>query len=190
MCYVFNIYGETGRKKAQEYPLEIAERLTLYCRPYNTSLHGLPSGGSRGGGHRGHVPPPPPPFGQPIGQDLASPRMYAYGSHAKTGAGSVRVYYCESIYEPMASASSQLLPASFLLHQSAELPKKTPFRLTKTCSCRMIPWASKRGRLALKRRFVLQITLESISESLSFKIFLGGMPPDPPTLCAPRGSFY
>ena len=136
----------------------------------------------------------PPPFGQPIGQDLASPRMYAYGSHAKTGAGSyirVRVYYCEPIYEPMASASSQLSsPASFLLHQSAELPKKTPFRLTKTCSCRMIPWASKRGRLALKRRFVLQITLESISESLSFKIFLGGMPPDPPTLCAPRGSFY
>ena len=106
--------------------------------------------------------------------------MYAYGSHAKTGAGSVRVYYCEPIYEPMASASSQLSPASFLLHQSAELPKKTPFRLTKTCSCRMIPWASKRGRLALKRRFVLQITLESISESLSFKMFLGGHAPRPP----------
>ena len=92
----------------------------------------------------------------------------------------VRVYYCEPIYEPMASASSQLSPASFLLHQSAELPKNTPFRLTKTCSCRMIPWASKRGRLALKRRFVLQITLESISESLSFKIFLGGHAPRPP----------
>ena len=59
-------------------------------------------GGGGGGGHRGHVPPPPPPpFGQPIGQDLASPRMYAYGSHAKTGAGSyirVRVYYCEPSY--------------------------------------------------------------------------------------------
>ena len=106
--------------------------------------------------------------------------MYAYGSHAKTGAGSyirVCVYYCEPIYEPMASTSSQLSPASFLLHQSAELPKNTPFQLTKTCSCRMIPWASKRGRLTLKRRFVLQITLESISESLSFKIFLGGHTP-------------
>ena len=81
----------------------------------------------------------------------------------------------------MASASSQLSPASFLLHQSAELPKNTPFRLTKTRSCRMIPWASKRGRLALKRRFVLQIPLESISEGLSFKIFLGGHAPRPPS---------
>ena len=135
------------------------------------SSGGSRGGGGGGGGHRGHVPPP---FGQ---QDLASPRMYAYGS----GAGSyirVRVYYCEPIYEPMASASSQLSPASFLLHQSAELPKNTPFRLIN--SCRMIPWASKRGRLALKRRFVLQITLESISEGLSFKIFLGGHAPRPP----------
>ena len=99
----------------------------------------------------------------------------------------VRVYNCEPKgYEPMASASSQLSPASFLLHQSAELPKNTPFWLTKTCSCRMIPWARKRGRLALKRRFVLQITLESISEGLSFKIFLRGACPQTPLVCALR----
>ena len=60
-------------------------------------------------------------------------------------------------------------------------------------------WASKRGRLALKWRFVLQITLESISEGLSFKIFLGGHAPRTPqfvhsarflllqaTVCPPR----
>ena len=42
---------------------------------------------------------------------LASPRIYAYGSHAKTGAGSytrVRVYYCEP-WRAQAASCHQLL---------------------------------------------------------------------------------
>ena len=152
-----------------------------------------------GGGTGGTCPPPP--FGQPRLSVASYIRVrVACEDGRRQLYMRTRVYI--TVYKPMASASSQLSPASFLLHQSAELPKNTPFRLTKTCSCRMIPWASKRGRLALKRRFVLQIPLESISEGLSFKIFLGGHAPRPPyfvrsarflllqaTVCPPFSSF-
>ena len=119
------------------------------------------SGGSRGG-HRGHVPPPPPPPPFRSAKTLLSVASYIRVRVACAPGAiyiRVRMYYCEPTYTctcmnpwRLLSASSQLSPASFHLHHSAELQKKTPFRLTKPCSCRMIPWARKRGRHALKRR--------------------------------------
>ena len=92
-------------------------------------------------------------------------------------------------------ASSHQFP--FLLHQSAELPKSTPFRLTKICSCRMI-WAGKRGRLApnvgryhtgSEARFASQFcTSDHLRIHLvhKFQNFPGGACPQTPLHCALR----
>ena len=116
-------------------------------------IHG---GGGGGGGTGGTYPPPL------VSQYLASPRIYAYGSHAKTGAGSY-------IYTR----------ARVLLHQSAELQKNTPFRLQLTQGQETRPPCHKTEVCTSDH---LRIHLRGPK----FQNFPGGACPQTPLLCVLR----
>ena len=126
----------------------------------------LSSGGSRGAGgaQGGTCPPGPAPFRSANWPRLS--RMYAYGSHAKTG---VRVYYCEPIYEPMASPA---VTSFFSPAPKRRAPEEDSVSADKNMQ---LPHDSMGQQTRPPRPETEVCTLESISESLSF---LGGMPPD------------